>query len=95
MNGLFRTGRGDQVNVLNAVDQMCTDPLKIEAVAVEVDLGKAEADCGKGGGIVQIVHLQRKRRRFRLNKETDSPKKELAATGKRLSELETQPSVER
>ena len=83
------------MNVLNAVVQTCTDPMTIGAVAVEGDLGKAEVDCAKGGGIVQIVHLQRKRRRFRLNKGASLPKEELAATEKRVSELETQSSVER
>jgi hypothetical protein len=29
MNGLFRTGWGGQMNVLNAVVQMCIDPLTI------------------------------------------------------------------
>lgn len=68
MNGLFRTGWDGRMNVLNAVVQMCIDPLRIEAEAVEEDLGEAEVDCADGGGIVQIVHLKRKTRRFRLNK---------------------------
>lgn len=57
------------MNVLNAVVQMCIVPLKIEAEAVEEDLGEAEVDCADEGGIVRIVPPQRKRRRFRLNKE--------------------------
>jgi hypothetical protein len=90
MDGLFRTGWGGQVNVLNAVVQMCIDPWTIEAVAVEEDLGEAKVDCAKGGEIVQIVPLQGKTRRFHLKEEASSSREELAATEKRLSELETQ-----
>ena len=78
------------MNALNAVVQMCIDPLTIEAMAVEEDLGEAEVDCAKGGGIVQIVPLQRKTGRFRLKEEASSSREELAATEKRLRELETQ-----
>ncbi len=90
MDGLFRAGWGGQVNVLNAVVQMCIDPWTIEAVAVEEDLGEAKVDCAKGGEIVQIVPLQGKTRRFHLKEEASSSREELAATEKRLSELETQ-----
>jgi hypothetical protein len=87
MNGLFLTGWGGQVNVLNAVVQRFIDPWTIEAEAVEEDLGQAEVDCAKGGGIVQIVPLQRKTGRFRLRKEAGSSKEKLVGTKKRLSEL--------
>ena len=61
---------------------MCIDPWTIVAVAVEGDLGEAEVDCAKGGGIVQIVPLQRKTGRFRLKEEASSSREELAATEK-------------
>ena len=54
------------MNVLNAVVQMCIDPLTIEAVAVEEDQGEAEVNFADGGGIVQIVPLRRKTRQPRL-----------------------------
>ena len=87
MNGLFLTGWGGQVNVLNAVVQRFIDPWTIEAVAAEEALGGAEVDCAKGGETVQIVPLQRKRRRFRLRKEASSSREKLVAKEKRLSEL--------
>ena len=49
MNGLFPTGWGGQMNVLNAMVQVCIDPWTIEAVDVEEDLDEAEVDCAKGG----------------------------------------------
>ena len=79
------------MNVRNAVLQMCIDPWKIEAVAVEEDLGEAEVDCAKGGGIVQIVPLQRKTGRVRLKEEASASREELARTEKRLSEPEIKP----
>ncbi len=47
---------------------MCTDPLKIGAVAVEEDLVEAEVNFADEGGTVQIVPLQGKTRRLRLKK---------------------------